>query len=344
MEDFSILIQKWYHENARDLPWRHENDPYKIWLSEIILQQTRVEQGLSYFLKLVKNYPTVKDLALATEDQVLNDWQGLGYYSRARNLHATSKIIHFQLKGEFPKDYKSVLALKGIGEYTAAAICSFAYQLPHAVVDGNVYRVLSRLLNIEVPIDSAQGKKMFKLAAAELLDHEHPDIHNQAIMELGALVCTPQKPSCLSCPVREKCLSKAANNQLNLPVKEKKIKVRHRYFHYFIPEKGDILLKKRGKNDIWQGLYDFPCLEYDADNEINQTDVQEMGFKILNLEAKLKHLLTHQRITATFWKVSRNDLSRNDGYNPVNIKDIEGYPMPQLLIRYLEKSDLFNVD
>ena len=207
MTDFSILIQAWYRQNKRDLPWRESKDAYKIWLSEIILQQTRVDQGLAYFEKFVHHYPTVFDLAAAPEDEVLNLWQGLGYYSRARNLHAAAQTVVNDFNGVFPADYKKILSLKGVGDYTASAISSIAFGLPHAVVDGNVYRVLARYLCNDTPIDSSKGKKDFKQIAQELLDEKHPGDHNQAVMELGALVCLPRNPQCEICPIRNTCMA-----------------------------------------------------------------------------------------------------------------------------------------
>ena len=231
MVDFHLLIGIWYRLNKRELPWRKTNDPYLIWLSEIILQQTRVVQGLSYYLKFTHNYPTVFDLANASEQDVLKDWQGLGYYSRARNLHATAKVIASEYKGVFPKTFLEIKKLKGIGDYTAAAISSFAFNLPHAVVDGNVYRVLSRVFNIDLPIDSIEGKKYFAQLAKELLPNHDAAIHNQAIMEMGAIQCLPTNPLCDSCPLLEKCLSYHLKNTHERPVKVKKTKTRDRFFH-----------------------------------------------------------------------------------------------------------------
>lgn len=234
MTDFHRLIVEWYRLNKRDLPWRETQNAYFIWLSEIILQQTRVLQGMNYYLKFISHYPTVHDLANASEQDVLNDWQGLGYYSRARNLHFTAKLISTEMKGVFPSSFNEIKKLKGIGDYTAAAISSFAYNLPQAVVDGNVYRVLSRVFEVHLPIDSTQGKKFFADLAQELISLKEPAIHNQAIMELGAMQCLPVNPICHSCPLNSICLAFSNRTYKELPIKLKKVKVRNRYFHFLI--------------------------------------------------------------------------------------------------------------
>jgi A/G-specific adenine glycosylase len=346
MQDFPTLIKNWYRLNARDLPWRRTNDPYAIWLSEIILQQTRVDQGLDYYIKFLKHYPTVHELAKASEDEVLRDWQGLGYYSRARNLHLAAKYIATDLKGEFPKTYSSVIDLKGVGDYTAAAICSFAYSLPHAVVDGNVYRVLSRYLGIDTPIDSTLGKKKFKILANEMLDVQDPATYNQAIMEMGALVCKPKKPTCELCPVVESCVARSNGNQLSLPVKEKKIKVRNRFLNYFVVlDDGWVYLKKRGAKDIWQGLYDFPLLEMDKKESVDNLNLKELGVEIVGLDGEFKHVLSHQNIHARFWIANKLPSSKLDkAFVRVKVSELEDYPMPQLLIRYIESTGVFRAD
>ena len=345
MADFSTLIRVWYRQKGRILPWREVTDPYKIWLSEIILQQTRVDQGKSYYLKFVKNYPTVGDLANASEDEVLNLWQGLGYYSRARNMHYSAKQIHFEGNGEFPTEYKNVLALKGVGEYTAAAICSFAYELPYAVVDGNVYRVLSRYLEIDSPIDSTDGKKEFALAANELMDKNHPGEHNQAIMELGALVCSPKNPDCEVCPVKNSCGAFTHKTQLNYPIKSKKTKVTSRYFNYLVKTDGQsLIIKKRQGKGIWEGLYDFPMLESTKKTELSEIEVEELGGVSYEFDGSFKHILSHQKIFANFWIVQMKDLITVDNEEIVLIQSIEDFPLPQLLIRYVRQSRLFGAD
>lgn len=252
----------WYAAHKRELPWRDTSDPYRIWVSEVVLQQTRVAQGYDYFLRFMKRFPTVGALAEATEDDVLAAWQGLGYYSRARNLHAAARSI--AAAGEFPRSYKEVLALKGVGEYTAAAICSFAYGMPLAVVDGNVYRVLSRFFDIGTPIDSTEGRKYFKAMADELLDCGHPADYNQAIMDFGALQCTPQSPNCPGCPFRDSCSAYNRGVVAERPVKQGRVKVSERYFALVYVRSGNhCYLRKRPAGDIWQGLYEPLLLEFD---------------------------------------------------------------------------------
>jgi len=337
MDRFSSLITAWYRQNARELPWRETNNPYFIWLSEIILQQTRVEQGLPYYLKFIKNYPTIHDLATAKQDDVLNDWQGLGYYSRARNLQTAAQQVVNDFDEKFPSTYDEIIKLKGIGDYTASAISSFAFNESKAVVDGNVYRLLSRYLDIHTAIDSTAGKKEFKLAAEQLIDPDNPAEHNQAIMEIGALVCTPKNPKCQNCPLIESCQGFANGSFLELPKKEKKTKVRNRYFHYLLIEDGEsTYLNKRGAKDVWEGLYDFPLIEQSDKGDLSKENIEKWRLKNVESVTELKHILSHQRIYATFWKAdSKIEMS---GYQKVKIADLGNYPMPQLLIRYLESS------
>ena len=261
MKSISAPLLAWYQKNKRDLPWRHTKDPYKIWLCEIIMQQTRVAQGLAYYNRFVETFPTPADLAAATQDQVLKLWQGLGYYSRARNLHAAAQSMH----GKFPPTYAGVRALKGVGDYTAAAICSIAYNMPYAVVDGNVYRVLARVFGIRTPIDSTDGKKQFTALAQALLDKKHPGDYNQAIMDFGAMVCTPQAPQCTVCPLANRCVARKEDLQEKLPIKAQKTKVSTRYFHYIYVEQGKFTwLHQRGPGDVWQNLYELPLVETDG--------------------------------------------------------------------------------
>ncbi len=302
----------WYQQNKRDLPWRHTQDPYFIWLSEVILQQTRVDQGLSYYLKFTTHFPTVFDLAAASQEQILKLWQGLGYYSRARNMHQTAQLIVANFNGVFPDNSLDLQKLKGIGPYTAAAIASFSYNEPVAVVDGNVFRVLSRLFEVAVPINSTEGKHLFNQIAAEFMDKKHPAIHNQAIMELGAMVCKPQKPLCGTCPVRAICKTYSSGNFLEFPVKLKKLKVRERHFNYlFIHFKGEVQVKQRQKGDIWEGLYDLPLLESEIKSETHTilNNVYECHPELRGIEFTIqrktdaKHILTHQRIFASFFEL-----------------------------------------
>ncbi len=304
----STLIQ-WYQTHKRDLPWRDIADPYKIWISEIILQQTRVNQGLDYYHRFIERFPDVNSLAAATEDEVLKYWQGLGYYSRARNLHKAAHQIINKHKGVFPNTYEEVIQLAGIGDYTAAAICSFAYNLPFAVVDGNVFRVLSRLFGIDTPIDSTAGKKAFKQLAQEILDTVQPGLHNQAMMEFGALQCVPVSPACNACPFADRCIAFSKNQVSLLPVKRQKIQTKERFFNYlFIKAGNHTWLQKRTKNDIWKNLYEFPLIEADKlldKNELSQHEYFKALFAdfradvhIRTVSPPIKHILTHQKILA----------------------------------------------
>ena len=308
---FSKLIVDWYYTHKRDLPWRNTKDPYLIWISEIILQQTRVEQGYDYYLRFVKRFPNVDTLASADEDEVLKYWQGLGYYSRARNLHAAAKQIVMQ--GTFPNNYEGVRALKGVGDYTAAAICSFAYDQPYAVVDGNVNRVLSRWLLIDDPIDSNPGKKKIQEAAQLLMDKQHAAMHNQAIMEFGALQCIPSSPDCNSCPLADSCMANARGMVDALPIKTHKTKVSSRYFHYLFVKAGDsTFIHKRTGNDIWKNLYELPLIETkEAVDEESFLALPELHSLFNNVEAlqfrllqrNVKHVLSHRVIYADFYEV-----------------------------------------
>lgn len=345
MNTISLKIIDWYNHHSRSLPWREINDPYKIWLSEIILQQTRVDQGLPYYLKFVDIFPTVIDLANAEEDAILKLWQGLGYYLRARNLHTTAKIIRDEYNGIFPTKYDDILALKGVGEYTAAAITSFAYNLPYSVVDGNVYRVLSRIYDIDTPIDSTEGKKLFKELAQELLVKDQPGLFNQAIMEFGSQQCCPTSPNCDICPVRLECLSYQNETIKERPVKYKKTKVQNRYLYYFVYHTDEYLIvKKRNNKDIWQGLYDFPLIE--KGKEANEVSITK-EFKIANNNilkiTKFKHILSHQRIHATFILVNfipEKDQWESD-WELISYDNLKTFPLSRLIDKYLKKERLF---
>mgnify|MGYP000094563904 FL=1 len=303
---FSQTLLDWYATHGRELPWRETTDPYRIWISEIILQQTRVAQGYDYYLRFVERFPTVEVLAAATEDEVLHRWEGLGYYSRARNLHAAAQQIVAQ--GGFPRDYAGVRALKGVGDYTAAAICSFAYGLPTAVVDGNVYRVLARYFAIDTPIDVAAGKKEFAQLADSLMVPARAADYNQAIMDFGAVQCTPRAPRCLICPLVETCAARQTGQVEDYPVKSKKVAVTHRYFTYILlvdisAEEPALLIRRRPSGDIWQGLYE-PLLiempspitaeEVEAHPDWKACGVAEAPFEMLVRD--LKHELTHRRL------------------------------------------------
>lgn len=340
MNDFSLSIISWYRQNKRDLPWRKTKNPYFIWLSEIIMQQTRVEQGTKYYLKFISNYPTVADLAEASEQEILNDWQGLGYYSRARNLHYSAKQITYSLNGRFPDKYSEIIKLKGVGKYTAAAIASFAFNEIQAVVDGNVYRLLSRVFDIALPIDSGQGQKHFQELADELVSKSDPGNHNQAIMEVGALVCTPKKPKCEECPLNRQCLSLKNKTVLIRPVKSKKIKITKRFFHYSIYSfNGKTFIEKRNQKDIWQNLYQFPLLET---NEILSKE-DKLTWKSQVFESEpIRHVLSHQKINVVFHHFNGKPLHIKSNWTEINFEEFINYPIPRIIDKYLEQnSELF---
>lgn len=334
---FSNRIIDWYLVNKRDLPWRETKDPYKIWLSEIILQQTRVDQGMNYYFKFIHNYPTILDLANATEQQVLNDWQGLGYYSRARNLHATAKHIAFDLNGLFPNNYNDILTLKGVGPYTAAAISSFAFKEAKALVDGNVYRILARFYDIPTPIDSTMGKKEFQLLADSLISISQPDIHNQSIMEFGSQQCTPVNPNCLECVLNNDCQSFHNKTVSIRPVKEKKTKVRTRFFYYAIFKEGSkICLQQRKESDIWQHLYEFPLYETEkslSDNEILNYYSNQYSTEPIHISNEIKHVLSHQKILTKF--IHFNVIPSKLDEIVLEVEELEQFPLPRLIDKYL---------
>ncbi len=334
-------LLEWYRQNKRDLPWRDIKDPYKIWLSEIILQQTQVAQGLPYYLKFIDSYPSIYQLAAATEQEVLNLWQGLGYYTRARNLHHTAKDIVANYNGVFPETYKELLKLKGIGEYTAAAIASFCYDEPVAVLDGNVYRVLARFFGIDTPTNTTAGKKLFKKTARQNLDIKNPGLYNQAVMEFGALHCTPAKPRCDTCPFVKECVAFQTGQTANLPVKLPKIKIKKRYLHYFFVEWQDqIVLEKRKGKGIWQNLYQLPMIEK-TDNKSFSSENLSAFFKKYSVETdnspvfveKTVHKLTHQHLHITFWKVQ----SQQKPLNTVLKSALKDYPLPVVIANFLNR-------
>ena len=341
--NFSQQILEWYSKNKRSLPWRNSKNPYKIWLSEIILQQTRVEQGLPYFKEFIAKFPKIELLAKASEDEVLKLWQGLGYYSRARNMHLTAKAIVEKFNGVFPKDYEKILKLKGIGPYTAAAICYFAYNLPYAVVDGNVIRVLSRYFGIKTPFDSSDGKKEFQLLAEELLIKEKAGENNQAIMEFGALQCRPKSPNCNVCPLQNTCFAFNNNLILELPKKAKKLKIRKRYFEFLIINENEKILIQKRKNGIWKGLYQFPLIENSvkkSERDIENSKTWKKLFKhnsiqILKISATIKHQLTHQTIFARFWHIDTK-IQKVENSKYISKKELKNYPISRLLEKYLE--------
>ncbi|MDP5100056.1 MAG: A/G-specific adenine glycosylase [Nonlabens sp.] len=340
--NFSKRLQEWYFVNKRDLPWRSIQDPYFIWLSEVILQQTRVEQGMPYYYAFTKAFPTVQELAAAPQEQVLKLWQGLGYYSRARNLHTAAQQVG-AMGGNFPKTYKELLSLKGVGDYTAAAIASFSYNEAVPVVDGNVYRVLSRIYGIATPINSTAGIKEFKALAVQLLDISNPGTHNQAIMEFGALHCKPANPFCETCPFNDQCVAHAQNRTTELPVKLKSKPVTHLYHHYLVVRTplDNTLLVKRPQQGIWAGLYEFPYIEASKTLECQELQEQLKSQEWLSgvrfresvtLQHTAVHKLSHRTIHATFWEINTLD-EVNDS---VHIKDAFEKPVHVLMDRYMK--------
>ena len=341
--NFSKILTNWYSDNKRDLPWRKTKNPYYIWLSEIILQQTQVKQGLPYYESFVKKYPTVFALANASEEEVLKLWQGLGYYSRARNLHATAKHIAFNLNGKFPDNYKGLLQLKGVGDYTASAIASIAFNKVTAVVDGNVYRVLARYFGIATPINSTEGIKEFKNLASSLISENEPATYNQAIMEFGAIQCKPKNPDCDTCPLKESCVALQKHLTTTLPIKLKKIKVSKKYFNFlvFIDKKGQTLFEKRTEKGIWRNLYQFPLIEskksLDADEfhylDINNTKLSAMKFDYtLYNEKDIVHKLSHQHLYTKFWIIEVSELPEE----AVPTDKISKYPTSVLISDFIK--------
>jgi len=344
--DFKNKLTNWYSDNKRSLPWRNTKNPYYIWLSEIILQQTQVKQGLPYYEAFIKQYPTVFDLANASEEEVLKLWQGLGYYSRARNLHTTAKHVAFELDGRFPNNYKDLLKLKGVGDYTASAVASIAFNEVAAVVDGNVYRVLSRYYGIKTPINSTDGIKEFKKLASNLIDKEQPATFNQAIMEFGATQCKPKNPNCTICPLNESCMALQKNMIEFLPVKLKKTKVKTRFFNFLvcIDNNKNTLLEKRTSKGIWQNLYQFPLIESNkslSSKEFHLLNIKDsvlenlnFDYSLYNIEDKV-HKLSHQHLYTKFWIIETKELPKKS----IAIKEIKKYPVPVLISSFI---DAFN--
>ncbi|MFT4847944.1 MAG: A/G-specific adenine glycosylase [Sediminicola sp.] len=354
---YKKLIQ-WYLQNKRDLPWRKTKNPYFIWLSEIMLQQTRVAQGLPYYEKFVNAFPEVEDLANASEENVLKLWQGLGYYSRARNLHFSAKLVAYELDGVFPNNYKDLLKLKGVGDYTASAIASFCYDEATAVVDGNVYRVLARYFGIETPINSALGIRDFKLLAQQLMDKTQPGTYNQAIMEFGARYCVPQNPDCNSCIFNDKCIALSTKKVGFLPVKLKKTKIRKRFFNYIVVNSEDqqTVLKQRTSKGIWMRLFEFPLIETDADIDSMQlTKLDEyvrlekelqIESLILFNEKVIIHKLSHQHLYTKFWIAESKKLSITSSdfaLQGVPIERVADYAVPVLIENFISEFSVFKI-
>ncbi len=341
MQEFSKTLISWYLKNKRDLPWRNTIDPYKIWLSEIMLQQTRVAQGMPYYFKFIDTFPSVKNLADATEEDVLKLWQGLGYYSRARNLHATAKYISYELNGVFPNNYKDLKKLKGVGDYTASAIASICYKEPKAVLDGNVFRVLSRIYGIDLAINSSEGIKFFANLSQELIDVKAPDTHNQAIMDFGAINCSPKKPLCESCVFSLGCIAYNSSLVSNLPVTIKKGVSKKRFFNYIIPIENSkyTVLNKRLEKGIWANLYEFPLIETNKSigfEEMNELSLDlsflETNFKLyLFNEKEIIHKLSHQHIYTKFWITTNVSLPNSK----ILISNIDNYPVSVLIANFI---------
>ena len=347
MNEIQEILARWFEKNKRELPWRDNPSPYYVWLSEVILQQTRVSQGLDYFNRFVERWPTLADLAEASEEEVLKMWQGLGYYSRARNLHHCAMQVVEEYGGAFPKKLDDLKKLQGIGSYTAAAIASIAFDQPNAVVDGNVYRVLARLFDLETPINSNEGLKEFAELAESLLDRKHPGRHNQAMMEFGALHCVPKNPNCMFCPLQAHCLAFEHQTVTQRPVKLQKTKVRTRYLNYLVirDKHHNICLRKRQDNDIWRNLYDFPCVESKdalspeeiiADKAFLELVPQE--FQISKVSSPFTHKLTHQTLIATFFEIKISDFLPSIQKNNILLvpeNELGKYPIPKLIDNYL---------
>lgn len=346
----SEILREWFEKNKRDLPWRHTKDPYLIWISEIILQQTRVAQGLDYYRRFTCRFPTIESLVKAEQVEVLKYWQGLGYYSRARNLHEAAKDIHHRLNGVFPNQYSEVLKLKGIGEYTAAAIVSLAWNEPYPVIDGNVFRVLGRLFAITVPIDTEKGKKEYRELAALMMPPKQAGTHNQAIMEFGALQCVPLHPDCQACPFVNRCMGYASGNPQQFPVKQNKKKIRDRYLHYFFINNGtDTYVHLRSGKDIWEGLYEFPLIETKTYMDFiglqEETEFRQLfhdaGQPVFSSDVKeVKHVLTHQVLHTSFYKVTiQNKSVTLKKYLKIPLSSLDNYPFPRLISSFLKTSN-----
>ncbi len=347
---FGIQLLKWNKLfNQREMPWKGEKDPYKIWLSEIILQQTRVDQGLDYYNRFVAKFPSIEQLAAAEEITVFKLWEGLGYYTRCKNLIATAKYIAIELQGAFPTTYDSILALKGIGPYTAAAIASFAFNLPYAVVDGNVYRVLSRFFGIDTPIDTTIGKQLYNTLANDLLYKKMPGVYNQALMDFGATICKPQLPACHTCPMRKKCDAYKNNLVSTLPIKEKSITKKIRWLNYLVFEHNEcVYVRKRGAKDIWENLYEFKLIESVGALPIEKLkQLKEIKaitgnqtFEINHISAIYKQQLTHQTIYGQFIRVKLTQVPNLTGFKKTSRIDLLQLPFPKFISNYLKDKNV----
>ncbi len=343
---FNNAITFWFNDNKRNLPWRHTKDPYKIWISEIMLQQTRVNQGLGYYNRFIKKFRNIRSLSLANIDEVLKLWQGLGYYSRARNIHETARKIVNEMGGIFPNEYNKIIKLKGIGKYTAAAIASICFGESVPVVDGNVYRVIARYKGIFTPINSGSAYNEFFNLAKKMMDKSDPGNFNQSIMELGATICTSKKADCKNCPVSVNCYARINNKIDLLPISTKTVKVRKRYFNYLVITcNNGVLIKKRNQNDIWKSLYDFPLIESERNINIKKLfDVEEVSNywklrkeHLINISKIYKHKLTHQIIYARFFKfnLSDNKMPVAAEFNIARMAQLNTFSVPRLIEKYL---------
>jgi len=347
LSKFPALLLRWNNQNnTREMPWKGEKDPYKIWLSEIILQQTRVEQGLKYYEKFVATFSDIHKLAAAKDEKIYKLWEGLGYYSRCKNLIETARFISKKLNGKFPYTFEDILSLKGVGNYTASAIASFAYDLPYAVVDGNVFRVLSRVFGIKKPIDSTDGKKLFSQLSFELLDKKQPGIYNQALMDFGAVICKPQNPLCKNCILKDHCFAFKNDLVNKLPIKEKKVKITTRCFNYLMIEfEGKIYIHKRTGNDIWKNLYEFVLIETRSNISANKILVKAQkdgilkkdSYKVITISPLYFQQLSHQRIQGRFIKITLKKEFTLSGFKPVSPKQLSRYAFPRLINAYFEK-------
>ena len=346
---FATLLLKWNKDNnTRKMPWKGEKDPYKIWLSEIILQQTRVDQGLAYYNRFIETFPTIIDLANAGDAKVFKLWEGLGYYSRCRNLLHTARFITSQLKGKFPAEYDEIRSLKGVGPYTAAAISSFAYNQPYAVVDGNVFRVLSRVFGIKTPVDSTEGKKIFTALAGKELDKTYPALYNQAIMDFGATICKPALPECSVCIFQKNCIAFQQNLIATLPVKEKKLKIRKRWFYFLLLEhKKQYLVRQRNGRDIWDQLFEFPLFETNGELPAEQIINQALGqglirkgeYEIGAVSPLYKQTLSHQLIHGKFIhiRVKKKNIPADGEW--LTSEKLREYAFPKLINQFLKDRD-----
>lgn len=349
---FRQQLLAWAENVHRPLPWKGSNDPYRIWLSEILLQQTRAAQGIPYYLRFVERFPDVQALAHADEDEVMKLWEGLGYYARARNLMKTAQVIAFEKQGKFPDSYEGLLQLPGVGAYTAAAIASFAYNAPHAVLDGNVFRVLSRFFGVAEPIDTPQGRRAFEQLAHQALDTARPARYNQAIMDFGALCCTPKSPQCADCPLRAHCCAFARQAQGQLPVKSRSLVKRERYFHYLVMEyEGQVYVRKRADKDIWAKLYEFPLIEMPAlagslgdvqQHPLWSAWLGDVPHEVRAMSMPTRQTLTHQRITAVFIEIAlqKEIALLASTYALVERQSLTNFAFPKLIGEHLNARTL----